>query len=40
MGDNRNNSTDSRIIGPINKSDVVGKTKIVLFPFNRIGIVE
>lgn len=40
MGDNRNNSTDSRIIGPINKSDVVGKTKIVLFPFNRISIVE
>lgn len=40
MGDNRNNSTDSRIIGPINQKDIVGKTKIVLYPFNKFGKVE
>lgn len=40
MGDNRNNSTDSRIIGPIFKSDIVGKTRFILFPFNKFGTVE
>ncbi len=40
MGDNRNNSTDSRIIGPINKSNIVGKTNIIIFPFNKFGKVE
>ena len=25
LGDNRNNSTDSRIIGPIDKSEIIGK---------------
>lgn len=40
MGDNRNNSTDSRIIGPIFKSNVVGKARFILFPFNKFGTVE
>lgn len=40
VGDNRNNSTDSRIIGPIKKSDVVGKASIIIFPFNKFGKVE
>ena len=39
MGDNRGNSLDSRDyrVGLINKKDIVGTTKIRLFPFNKIG---
>lgn len=40
MGDNRSNSIDSRIIGTINKEDIKGTTKFVLFPFKNFGIVE
>lgn len=36
MGDNRGNSKDSRVIGPIHKSKIVGKTNLIIFPFNRI----
>ena len=32
IGDNRNNSSDSRVIGPIKKKDIVGITSIRLFP--------
>lgn len=32
MGDNRNNSSDSRVIGPIKKKDIVGVTDIRIFP--------
>ena len=35
LGDNRNNSTDSRIIGLISKSQIVGKTNIVFWPISR-----
>lgn len=38
LGDNRGNSTDSRIIGCINKKDILGKANIVLFPFKHFGI--
>jgi len=40
MGDNRGNSLDSRFykVGFIKKSDIVGTTKIRLFPFTKIGI--
>lgn len=38
MGDNRDDSIDSRIIGSIDKRQIMGKTKIILYPFNRIGI--
>jgi len=37
LGDNRNNSTDSRIIGLISEDRVIGKAKFVFFPFNRFG---
>ena len=37
MGDNRENSRDSRSIGPIKKDDIKGTTKFVIFPFTRIG---
>ncbi len=37
MGDNREWSKDSRIIGPINEKDILGTTSITIFPFNKIG---
>lgn len=40
MGDNREVSKDSRVIGPINIKNIKGKTNLVIFPFNKIGIVE
>ena len=36
VGDNRGNSKDSRIIGAIHKSKIVGKTNLIIFPFDRI----
>lgn len=36
LGDNRPISKDSRIIGLIDKKDIVGYTSIVIYPFNRI----
>lgn len=40
MGDNRENSLDSRIFSCVSKKQILGKTHIILFPFNRIGKVE
>ena len=44
MGDNRNESSDSRTspdgIGLIKKSDIKGKVKIRLWPLNKIGKVK
>lgn len=37
MGDNRTNSTDSRLIGPISKKQINGKTNFALYPLNRFG---
>ena len=39
MGDNRNNSRDSRdyTVGLIKKENIIGTTTIRLFPFNKIG---
>jgi len=37
LGDNRVNSTDSRIIGFIDKKDIRGKTDLIIFPINRLG---
>ncbi len=39
MGDNRENSLDSRIIGCIPESDIMGSTDFVIFPFNKFGSV-
>lgn len=38
MGDNRNNSRDSRSIGPIPLKNVRAKVIVRLFPFNKIGL--
>jgi signal peptidase I len=40
LGDNRSNSTDSRVIGLIDKNDIKGKTNLVLFPIKHFGIVK
>ena len=37
LGDNRGNSMDSRYFGPFSKKEIKGKTKLVIFPFNRFG---
>lgn len=36
MGDNRANSMDSRIVGPIKHEWIVGHAMAVIFPFNEI----
>lgn len=42
MGDNRNNSRDSRdpSIGNINRSQLVGRAFVRIWPLNRIGLIE
>ena len=40
VGDNRTNSKDSRSIGLIHKSKIMGKTNFILYPFSRIGSVQ
>ena len=36
MGDKRNNSTDSRMVGPIPMSRVIGHVFAVIYPFDKI----
>ena len=40
MGDNRDDSKDSRMIGTVPLKDIKGTTEIILFPFNRLGKVK
>jgi len=40
MGDNRGVSQDSRVLKPINKSYIKGKTNIIIFPIDRFGKIE
>ncbi len=40
LGDNRMNSKDSRIFGPFTKKEIKGTTKLVIFPFSKIGNVK
>lgn len=37
MGDNRDNSNDSRIIGCVKRKQIKGKTSLVIFPFKNAG---
>ena len=36
VGDNRPNSTDSRVIGLFDKKDILGKVNLRIFPINKI----
>ncbi|WP_188454408.1 signal peptidase I [Virgibacillus oceani] len=36
LGDNRNNSTDSRMLGLISMDQIVGKTSLIYWPFDRL----
>lgn len=40
MGDNRGISADSRISGAVDKKNIMGTTKFVLFPFKDFGLVD
>jgi len=37
LGDNRRNSMDSRYFGSFKRKSILGKTKLVIFPFDRFG---
>jgi len=40
LGDNRRNSTDSRIIGLVPIEEIIGSTNYVFWPLNEMGFVE
>lgn len=40
VGDNRNDSSDSRLFGLVKEDEIKGKVKFSLFPFNRFGVVK
>lgn len=40
MGDNREDSMDSRAFGPIKAKQIKGNTNFILFPFKHFGLVK
>ena len=40
LGDNRSNSNDSHIIGPISRDMIVGHVRFVVWPFNKMRTVQ
>lgn len=40
LGDNRPISADSRLFGTFKKEDIKGTTRLVIFPFKKIGFVK
>jgi signal peptidase I len=40
MGDNRRNSTDSRMIGAIPIDEIVGTTNVVFYPLKDMRIIK
>ena len=40
VGDNRNDSVDSRMIGLVDKDDIVGSVSARIFPLTKIGKVK
>lgn len=37
MGDNRNNSHDSRSVGPIEQDDIIGRAMFIIWPISDVG---
>ena len=40
MGDNRENSADSRHMGAFHRDQIEGTANLILFPFSEIGVIE
>ena len=42
LGDNRNNSSDSRVkmVGNIHEDDIIGRAWLRIWPFNRFGVLK
>lgn len=40
VGDNRNNSTDSRVLGLIDRNDILGSVSFRIFPVSKIGKIK
>ncbi|WCK53001.1 signal peptidase I [Aneurinibacillus sp. Ricciae_BoGa-3] len=40
MGDNRRNSTDSRVIGPVRVDSIVGKAEVIVWPFHKFRMIH
>lgn len=40
LGDNRENSLDSRYIGPVSKKDIMGTVRFRFYPFDKLGSID
>lgn len=40
LGDNRNNSGDSHVWGPLTRERVIGRAEIIFWPLNRLAVLE
>lgn len=40
MGDNRNHSSDSRVIGPVPRNRILGKAFVRIYPFSKFGMIK